>query len=342
MAPPLENTTTIANTSTTNSGPTTVMSTNVVIGLDSLPTYDGTTGIEEFLSVVEETGVLARWTDQQLVSIARLKLRNRAKQFIDSEPALRTTNDWNHLKTHLKKQFTRQYVKGAAMKNFIECRQRSGESCRQYLTRLKLLGNRTITITGNSANDDPIRSKLEQDITTQFTLGLLMPIKQRVLSGNPQTLDEALKIAEREESIENLIHPTSTKECRLVKNDNYPGKNIQNTYVSKPPNLATGKNIIKCFKCNKTGHTANFCRMAKPFTCFKCNKAGHFIKDCPENRTGHIPREKLCYSCNRPGHLARNCTTKNRQEPRQEQPNLNANAVTYQPRSLAANETDWE
>ena len=42
---------------------------------------------------------------------------------------------------------------------------------------------------------------MKQDITTQFTLGLLMPIKQRVLSGNPDELEEALELVEREESI---------------------------------------------------------------------------------------------------------------------------------------------
>lgn len=310
---------------------------NLVIGIDSLPTYDGTTGINEFLSVIEETSVLANWTSQQMVAIARLKLRHRAKQFIDSEPALLTTQSWTTLKESLKKQFTRQHVKGSAMKNFMECRQKSGESCRQFLTRLKLLGNRTITLTGDPANDDPIQRKLEQDITTQFILGLMMPIKQRVLSGNPQTLDEALSVAEREESIENLIHPSSSRECRGV---NWTPAGKQNGYSS---NNASKAKVFKCDKCKKMGHTEKFCRSATQIVCFYCNKPGHFKSSCPQNDARYQQRkpnftERLCYTCKQPGHLARNCP-RNQQGPRQA---LNTNAATSQPRSSAAQEANWE
>ena len=66
---------------------------------------------------------------------------------------------------------------------------------------------------------------MEQDITTQFTLSLLRSIKQRVLSGNPDDLDEALEFAEREESIERLLHSNTNRECRAVQstsnNNNY-------------------------------------------------------------------------------------------------------------------------
>ena len=154
-----------------------------MIGLDSLPTYDGTTPIDEFLTVVEGTGALAKWKHGQLITIILLKLRNKAKQFIDSEPTLRSTTDWSVLKNSLRNQFKRLYVKGAAMRNFVEGRQRNNESCRQYLTRLKLLGNCTITFTGTEGHDDAVQQKLEEDVTTQFILGLLMPIRQRVLSG---------------------------------------------------------------------------------------------------------------------------------------------------------------
>ena len=38
--------------------PVTVNSNNVIIGLDSIPTYDGLSSIEEFLAVIDETAVL--------------------------------------------------------------------------------------------------------------------------------------------------------------------------------------------------------------------------------------------------------------------------------------------
>ena len=53
--------------------------------------YDGTSSIKEFLTIVEETDTLAEWTNKQLLATVRLKLRFRAKQYLDSELQLRVS-----------------------------------------------------------------------------------------------------------------------------------------------------------------------------------------------------------------------------------------------------------
>jgi len=338
-------TTVPSTTPPTSTGLSSTSTGSIVIGLDSLPVYDGTTPIDEFLTVVEGTGALANWNDGQLIAITLLKLRNKAKQFIDSEPALKNTTRWNVLKESLINQFKRQYVKGSAMKNFVECRQRSNESCRQYLTKLKLLGNRTITFTQDQAHDDAIRKKLEEDVTTQFILGLQMPIKQRVLSGDPQSLDEALKIAEREESIENLIHPSQQRDCRIVTTTNPTNSNFYHgnkmSTIPQPPT----KQSFKCYKCQEYGHTANYCKAKDTRVCFKCNKQGHISTQCPQrnNWSRNGPPEKCCFSCNKPGHLSRHCPAKGNQAGSfYRQTGLNSSAAEFQPRSSAANQANWE
>ena len=336
----------MANNEATAVPQVTIMPPHMMISVDSVPTYDGTSSIEEFLNIVEETGTLAEWTHKQLLAIVRLKLRFKAKQYLDSEPSLKATTSWTTLKESLKKQFTRQYVKGAAMKSFMECRQRTGETCRQFLTRLKLLANRTVTYTGDPANDNPIKKKLEQDITTQFTLGLLMPIKQRVLSCNPEDLEEALEFAEREESIERLLHPNANREVRTVQTT----RNFNN-------NSRTGnynRQIRRCTRCNKDGHIADNCRTqaaaaTRPqVTCFKCNRQGHYSSNCPDRNLNQPStfNNKRCYSCNGTGHLARNCTVqRDRTATQTGNQSLNYNAATLQPRSSAANnsnEASWD
>ena len=223
------------------------------------------------------------------------------------------------------------------MKNFIECRQRTGETCRQYLTRLKLLANRTVTSTGTAASDTIINTKLEQDITTQFTLGLLMPIKQRVLSGNPKNLEEALIAAEREESIENLLHPSTSRDCRAVTN-NFEKKGA--TYQPNRSNPRT-RNIqipITCFRCKKEGHTANNCTIV----CYKCHKNGHYSNDCPR-KYDRVPRQenqqRRCFKCQLLGHIAQFCPNAQARRPTN---HLNYNTAAQEPRRQAANEANWE
>ena len=53
--------------------------------------YDGTSSIKEFLTIVEETDNLAEWTNKQLLAIVRLKLRFKARQYLDSELSFKAT-----------------------------------------------------------------------------------------------------------------------------------------------------------------------------------------------------------------------------------------------------------
>lgn len=332
-------TTTSTTTSTISAPVTTTMCGNIIFGLDSVPVYDGTSRIDDFLSLIEQTAILANWTEQQMTAIAKIKLRQKAKQFLDSETELQLTHDWKTFKDKLKTQFTKTSIKGTAMKNFVECKQRSGESCREYLTRLKLLGNKTMLLTGNPQVNNTLKDKLEKDITVQFTLGLLMPLKQRVLSGNPQDLKEALEIAEREESIQDHIRPHNGHECRTV------------SYYNRQPGTSTDRRNgtqqnhqnIKCFNCNRPGHFKSNCpnrtQKHESKVCFICSKRGHIARNCPNPNT-----ERKCFICKNPGHLARNCKTNPvpYRERTRAQVSLNSPAAPLQPRSQAVNEAGWE
>ena len=315
---------------------------NMMVGIDAIPVYDGHGSIDEFLGIIEETATVAQWTEGQKVAITRLKLRDRAKQLIASDPTLQTTKFWNELKTELKTQFTRPCVKGTAIRSFIECRQRPNETCRQFLTRLKLLGNKTVTWMGDVAKDEVLKMKLDQDICTQFTLGLTAPLKQRVLSGNPTDLKAALEIAEREESIEYMLK-SANRECRAVHAP-----------------TASRDTIRRCFNCQKQGHYQKDCWKKKQSTCYTCNRPGHLSSNCFQNPRGNTrnstqPRErqftsnqrqqdrqnKLCFHCRQPGHVIRYCPNRSGNT-ETNQGALNANAANFAPRGTAANEASWE
>ena len=287
---------------------------NLSIGLDAIPTYDGTTSIGEFLNIIEDTSTIVNWTEQQKISVTRLKLRFKAKQYIEAEPTLKITTSWDELSTSLRKQFSAHYVAGTAMKQFVECRQRSGETCRQFLTRLKILGHQTFTSTGDAIKDAIIKGNLQSDISTQFSLGLLMPIKQRVLSGNPKTLEDALEIAEREESIENYLR---AKDCRAINHHAEKG-----TRWKKSPS-------------------------SNKLVCYQCRQPGHFKATCPQNNTDNQYKERqdrsriICFKCNKKGHYARNCRTRSNMN--EENGNsLNGQAASFVPRNLAAAEASWD
>lgn len=298
---------------------------NVVIGLDSVPTYDGLSNVDEFIGIIEETATLANWTEAQKVAITRLKLREDAKQFVKSEEDLKTTPSWDALSRALKKQFQRTEINGESRRKFLECKQRTVETSRQFLTRLKSLGNHTMSYTGIKDVDAVLKHRFEEDLITQFMMGLLMPIKARILSKAPNTLNSALELAEREEAIESLIKPST------------PHREYIRGMQSSEPERNKSNDVIRCYKCQQAGHFARDCRDQKPreFKCFKCNKVGHFANDC---RTTNARDLRTCYNCYKVGHLRRNCPTSQRTGT-EGQRSLNSQAATFRPRSQAAQQT---
>lgn len=228
------------------------MEPNCVVSIDSIPIFDGTTSVNDYFNLIDETALLAGWTVAQKTSIARLKLRGPAKEFLESDEAIKTAN-WEALKEYFYSQFKPVTIPGQALQNFLKCVQTPYQSAREYLVRLKILGARMAKLSDNAAERAFQQAKLQQDILQQFIFNLRMPVRQRVLSKNPQTLREALEVAEMEELIE-----LTTKNLKIQE-------------VS----------VQSCHNCKEVGHFKAKCPKIR---CFKCEKLGHVSSSCKEGR----------------------------------------------------------
>jgi hypothetical protein len=62
---------------------------------------------------------------------------------------------------------------------------------------------------------------------------------------------------------------------------------------------AARRRHIKCFKCQRNGHTAVQCPNAAVTSCFVCAQTGHEARDCPMG--------DVCYVCDGTGHIAFHC-----------------------------------
>lgn len=224
-----------------------------------------------------------------------LNLNFLAKQYLNVDNDLKFTKDWNYFSIKLYEQFNEKSIPGQNLKEFVECKQRHGESCRQFLTRIKLIGNKIKVASSNKNAAVALELKFEKDLLSQFVLGLFPTIRDKVLSSQVTTITEALDKAELEEMIDKLNKSTNKNQqeiryCSYCKIDGHnidTCKQIKNKYK-----------IRHCSYCKSNRHDIDKCRkVEKVKRCFYCSRIGHIKRNCfilaPHNKyRNHNSRRK--------------------------------------------------
>ncbi len=138
---------------------------------------DGSKSPREFIDQVNGVAKLAQWTEEQKLTILKLRLRDSARRFVDSDPALENAN-WEALTEALIKQFRQPKFPGQSMQQFLHCQQLYNESAREYLVRLKIIAHSTVEWSVQADKRNVQEEKLNEDILQQFMFNLRMPVRQ--------------------------------------------------------------------------------------------------------------------------------------------------------------------
>lgn len=64
-----------------------------------VPEYDGrNSSVTSFLNKIQRGKILGGWNSISLITVARLNLVGDTKDFVDTRPVVKDTNDWTNLK----------------------------------------------------------------------------------------------------------------------------------------------------------------------------------------------------------------------------------------------------
>lgn len=72
---------------------------------------------------------------------------------------------------------------------------------KEFVVRLRIASNKTVQHGADAQQNNFFTERLKSDVLNQFLWELLL-IKPKVMSSNPETLQDAIEIAKREERIE--------------------------------------------------------------------------------------------------------------------------------------------
>ncbi|GJU06052.1 putative reverse transcriptase domain-containing protein [Tanacetum coccineum] len=186
------------------------------------------------------------------------------------------------------------------------------------------------------------RSNCTEDCKVKFATGTLTEealscIEGNVTASKPQTLEEAINIAQRlmdQVTKHTLVqvssdHKRKFDDRRTFNNNNYHNTNTNNRYNNHQPQQNRRQETFRSYavtptKNNRYIGNRPLCKKCTlhhtgPCTvkCNTCNKVGHLTKNCknkgPATGSNLLPVTVTCHACREKGHYANQCrkTTNN-------------------------------
>lgn len=194
----------------------------------------GGSPVGEFSSTFKDFAEAGSWTDEDRVRILRVKLEGN-KGFLNSRADLRaSTATFQLIEEALIERFKDHQPDQHHYSVFQSAVQNRGEDPREFLDRLRALGDLTETKTDDPVKQEVIRSELQRRLLAVFTNGLLGVVGEQVRFRLPQTVEEALQIAV-------TVYTEEEKKQRA-------------------PNRSVFTTLGTCFICKRPGHLARDCR----------------------------------------------------------------------------------
>lgn len=155
--------------------------------------------VANFIANIDIVATLGRWTQHHKIQVAKIKMKSQALVFLRSNPTLQTETSWENFKSKLISRFTVPQPKAYKIQMFMNAVQKPTESVNEYASRLRLLSLQAME--ENSPNSErEIRLKIaEEQLKTQFILGLKHEIRKHVLSKDCKDFASAMQAAKIEE-----------------------------------------------------------------------------------------------------------------------------------------------
>ena len=221
---------------------------------------------KEFDTWIRDLEKVARLTTNSLQRIKMMAYETATgpvSTFIERYLLANAEATWDELKAELTSRFGEITDPAHAIKIMRKTKQKSHEGIQAFSERLLELAGKAFPDANLNEN------AYSMQLIEIFTDGLLSnAVAKRVIRGNPKTFAEAVAVATTEQNMLKRIEVRHRYETPM-EIDKFEGV---------------------CFKCHKSGHRAQECRMSQTHKfndktnfngrCFNCQAVGHKARNC--------------------------------------------------------------
>jgi Retrotransposon gag protein len=176
---------------------------NVTGSLALIPEFSGGQGsmpVTEFFDYIDRVGSISAWLPDQLLNVAIIKLVGKAKDYFNSHPEVKSLRTWDEFKASMITKFQPKIPGVYADYHFRTCVQGPDEGVDEYAARLRIKGEATLIPPQNEEQRRYAQLVLDQNLLNYFLNGIKHSLKPWVLTHDPTSFDQAVKLAKTEET----------------------------------------------------------------------------------------------------------------------------------------------
>ncbi|GFW78871.1 hypothetical protein TNCV_2058921 [Trichonephila clavipes] len=235
------------------------------------------------IGYMELINQLSKWSNDEKVTILKLKLAGIAEEFFLSDPTHSHLTEYNDIARILIKRFEKAVPLSTRLQLFSSCIQGSSESVQEFAARINKLGTQ-IFQSGNSAQNTAVRNANDQLLQSRFISGLRNDICRFVLARDPMNLDESISAALIEE--QNMKLNQIANDERFGLSPSQTGNSVISALTNKLEeiNFRVGRlQEASSVTGRKTGGDF-FNRRETVFKCFYCGIQGHRQAECRKKK----------------------------------------------------------
>lgn len=251
--------------------------------LPLIPNFDGESASEcrNFFKTFDQIAKLANWNEEEKIIVLKAKIKGNALQVLLGNPQLFSEECYETLKSKFLEYFAVSQNLAIKQISFENCKQKQGETVKMLANRLSAAAINFLE--GANTSNPEVQKVVDKIKLAKFLEALNPELQKETLKANPDTFDNAVKIASNMEMSLSMYNTMSANSMQMAARDNSGLAELINLQAAATNEMVAKLNAeVNNLKLQNAPnqYSANEQQVNEQKHCLFCGKDNHYTNDC--------------------------------------------------------------